>query len=467
MSRHVSSAGPESNSAFCCPICEKEYGRIDHLQRHLNTHTSHRPFTCVQCGRSYRRRDVLTRHHQNCKPGAGIPRTFREPVKRQSTRRACDRCVKQKKVCSNSTPCQNCTAQRKPCTYPPHIVDRQRQSSDAASEAALEMFEVREEIQHPQPSSNLSMGEADGLSECELVLATNCVSGWLQHGLSQGSLSPEANNSHLESLPPDPAWPGPWLHNTLDLESSFITNRDPASHFQFLVGFPRNRGLAETFELGKCTQSFLQTSFKYDASEAILTDMSQNTQDPSLLASCDDPLLMKTMEICNGIRKTILNHPSNIVLSVEWSPLTEAMIQQLFGPSNLRRFLQLYWTLWHPHWPCIHKPTFQYHTTPSMLLAALVLIGASLSPRSQDRENACIWFDIVEEWVFSDNYVTIVTMGCDDHNTSTQDNIAKVKLLQATFAVCIYQLWQGGESAKNRVRRCRFNVLVGVSSEDP
>jgi hypothetical protein len=175
---------------------------------------------------------------------------------------------------------------------------------------------------------------------------------------------------------------------------------------------------------------------------------------------------MKTMEICKGLKATLVNKPANSESSIEWSPLTEAMAQQFFCPSNLRNFLQLYWTLWHPHWPCVHKPTFRCHTTPSTLLAAMVLIGASLSPLSQDRDNARIWFDVVEEWTFNDPCVSSIGAGVEDRCISEKDKDTKLQTLQATYAVFIYQYWQGSDSAQARARRFRFNTLVGVSIWD-
>ncbi|KIW90312.1 uncharacterized protein Z519_08956 [Cladophialophora bantiana CBS 173.52] len=181
-----------------------------------------------------------------------------------------------------------------------------------------------------------------------------------------------ANSTNLEL---DSTWQNGWLSN-LDSTSTLITNRDPALHFQFLIRFAKNRGLADTFEIGKFAPAARQSicgrqnvkarddglglSKGQAASEASSTELSQLSQDRTLVIPfstgdanprtlCNGSLLMKTMEICNGLKTTLMNKSVGSALSMEWSPLTKAMAQQFFGPSNLRAFMQRYWTFLSSH----------------------------------------------------------------------------------------------------------------------
>ncbi|KAH9990374.1 hypothetical protein BJV77DRAFT_924045, partial [Russula vinacea] len=50
--------------AFSCPLfsCGRLFKRLEHLKRHLRTHTSERPFQCQICRKRFSRSDNLTQH---------------------------------------------------------------------------------------------------------------------------------------------------------------------------------------------------------------------------------------------------------------------------------------------------------------------------------------------------------------------------------------------------------------------
>ncbi|OJJ57374.1 hypothetical protein ASPSYDRAFT_90666 [Aspergillus sydowii CBS 593.65] len=48
--------------AFKCSVCERNFNRREHLQRHLTIHYGQKPFTCSQCSYACRRKDLLNRH---------------------------------------------------------------------------------------------------------------------------------------------------------------------------------------------------------------------------------------------------------------------------------------------------------------------------------------------------------------------------------------------------------------------
>ncbi|KAH9170725.1 STE like transcription factor-domain-containing protein [Lactarius sanguifluus] len=63
---HSSSSLPPSQKvkAFSCPLfsCGRLFKRLEHLKRHLRTHTMERPFQCSVCWKRFSRSDNLTQH---------------------------------------------------------------------------------------------------------------------------------------------------------------------------------------------------------------------------------------------------------------------------------------------------------------------------------------------------------------------------------------------------------------------
>ena len=102
------SAATDTPGVHRCPVCLKTYKRREHLQRHRSSHSSERPHRCILCNASFQRTDVLKRHLQTCD---GAPNTS------SGRRRACDRCVRQKKACNSGQPCQNCERRSVACQY--------------------------------------------------------------------------------------------------------------------------------------------------------------------------------------------------------------------------------------------------------------------------------------------------------------------------------------------------------------
>ena len=43
-------------------FCKRPFKRLEHLKRHVRTHTQERPFKCSKCARAFARQDNLTQH---------------------------------------------------------------------------------------------------------------------------------------------------------------------------------------------------------------------------------------------------------------------------------------------------------------------------------------------------------------------------------------------------------------------
>ena len=94
-------------------------------------------------------------------------------------------------------------------------------------------------------------------------------------------------------------------------------------------------------------------------------------------------------------------------------------------------------------------------------------VGACVSPDPVDNEDAKMWFNCVEEMVFTDDdfcsdieppAFTDITIP-----VNTPDNRSKLQALQAAYHVCLYQNWEGTDPSKRRIRRHRFSTVVSVS----
>lgn len=83
-----------------------------------------------------------------------------------------------------------------------------------------------------------------------------------------------------------------------------------------------------------------------------------------------------------------------------------------------------------------------------------------MSPKKSDNEDAQMWFNCVEELVFTDEDFNS-DLACLVSNGLLHRNV--VQALQAAFMVCLYQNWEGSDASKRRIRRYRFATLVSVS----
>ncbi|CAG7557605.1 unnamed protein product [Fusarium equiseti] len=223
--------------------------------------------------------------------------------------------------------------------------------------------------------------------------------------------------------------------------------------FHFLDNFTRRSGLVDSFDCGTYDQRvqvvarFLETDVPYDA----------------LLS---DPLVSQTHQILLNIKEVVTVKPRNSVVELEWSTVLEQTCMQFFSPRNLRKFLALYWHVWHPNVNFVHRSTFEPAKAKSILVAAMALIGASVSPNEADNEQAKMWFNCVEEMIFTDD--DFCNDSLDGESTPGLDpsaNVSKIQALQAAYMVCLYQGWEGTETSKRRIRRFRFSTVISMARD--
>ena len=62
----VSEMGPYPHKSHSCPIpmCGRLFKRLEHLKRHVRTHTQERPYLCTLCNKAFSRSDNLAQHRR-------------------------------------------------------------------------------------------------------------------------------------------------------------------------------------------------------------------------------------------------------------------------------------------------------------------------------------------------------------------------------------------------------------------
>lgn len=180
-----------------------------------------------------------------------------------------------------------------------------------------------------------------------------------------------------------------------------------------------------------------------------------------------NPLTLMTHEIISRIKEVVSLKPRNSIITLTWSPLLEEICLQFFSPPNLSKYLELYWACWHPNWPVVHKPTFSPASAHPVLVAAMALVGACVSPEIHDNESGRAWFDSVEEMAFSDeDFFDNSRAGSTSPMTfNPSKSRRKVQALQAAYAVCLYQNWEGSDRNKRRIRRYRYSTVIAVARD--
>ncbi|KAJ5586325.1 hypothetical protein N7450_006112 [Penicillium hetheringtonii] len=64
----VKKKGATHRKSLSCEYCSRSFARLEHLQRHLRTHTKEKPFSCEICSKSFARSDLLVRHERLVHP---------------------------------------------------------------------------------------------------------------------------------------------------------------------------------------------------------------------------------------------------------------------------------------------------------------------------------------------------------------------------------------------------------------
>ncbi|KAJ5978942.1 Zinc finger C2H2 [Penicillium viridicatum] len=105
---------------FQCGTCSQSFTRIDHLGRHVRSHTQEKPYRCSVCNKRFGRIDLLSRH-------SALHDRESDSTKRQCTEgnsvttrasRACEGCAENHLRCDDDKPCRRCKRKGIHCSLP-------------------------------------------------------------------------------------------------------------------------------------------------------------------------------------------------------------------------------------------------------------------------------------------------------------------------------------------------------------
>lgn len=368
-----------------CSICHKTYKRREHLVRHLASHTAARQHSCASCGATFHRTDVLKRHAQTCEgASASSPSTNR--------RRACDRCVRQKRACSMTRPCHTCKNRGAQCQYSstPGVTGEVDASSDELIWTSMDVL--------PTPDT-----------ETPLLPLVPGPSSVQLDSLNQGALIPEDvpefRMEDFQGISFD------WI-DFLNLNSSTAESRSQSlpvadyrgCSFDFLYRFTSQTGFAASFDCASSEErEQVALSFQRSPSTSgfvpVLLPGERTAASPAIAAfsampldTCQpfpqwlhDPIVIKLQHIILRAKEVITIKPRNSTVTLAWSVPVERKCLQFFSPTRVTKFLELYWSIWHPNVNFLHRPTFDPTQCKSILLAAMALIGEHITQVSYGR----------------------------------------------------------------------------------
>ncbi|KAJ5192745.1 hypothetical protein N7449_008887 [Penicillium cf. viridicatum] len=437
---------PEGSGSpkYECSLCLKRYKRREHLFRHIGSHTSQRSYQCNSCDGAFQRADVLKRHLRTCDGGASRANT---------RRRACDRCVRQKKACSFHQPCHSCAKMGAQCWYSTDTGSSSRLSQHSSTKDTPKDQDLNTQFTDPPPPPSTS----------------NTMTPW---GLTMEDLQNFGTSPTNTFFDPasmqytSPTWPG---FSTLPSEGP-ATLETPISMSSFDCGTHEKREqVAASLDqqiLSELQQRIMSMpALGMDIPSPLILENNSDTSSTSDLPLdwFNDPLYLKTHEILHLVEEVVTIKPRNSSVTLDWSSALRDACLQFFSPSNIIIFLGFYWAIWHPNVSFVHRPTFDMLAAKPMVLAAMALIGACVSPDMPDNEDARTWFNCVEEMGFID----------DDFNSDltyqSSGNMAiqrrKIQAVQAAYIVCLYQNWEGVDASKSRIRRYRFATLVSTARD--
>ncbi|KAK0732014.1 hypothetical protein B0H67DRAFT_640326 [Lasiosphaeris hirsuta] len=383
---------PDTEGLHRCPVCFKGYKRCEHLhlQGQRSSHNAERPHRCILCNASFQRTDVLKRHSQTCDGGSAAS---------TGRRRACDRCVRQKKACNSVQPCQICEKRAVQCQY--------SNANPSASAARLQTDTPAESAESAGGADDISVISDSTVSSIGLTRPRDAAAGIEQASFSDISSLIQSTVSHFPLLD-DQA-------SSHDCRTGLVSSFDCAAlehRHQIVSSF--NHAYLERQRLGP----FMVGALPFiPLDESDCTSYATTGVTGGDLASWSywlhDPTMLRPQEIVLLVKSVVTMKPNNSSVTLTWSSALEQECLQFFLPYRVAKFLELYWSVWHPNVNIAHRPTFDPTTSKPMrvafiryspeywLLGSLLIerISATITtaqekPRNKDRSSGAFFEDI-------------------------------------------------------------------------
>ncbi|KAJ4991812.1 hypothetical protein SVAN01_02662 [Stagonosporopsis vannaccii] len=423
-------------ASHLCPVCSLTFSRSSHLQRHYDTHTTHKAWKCDFCGSQFKRGDALRKHWKGCSLrkllGEAIPAQL-PPGRR---RRACDRCAANKQGCDQKVPCGNCATRSETCSY------------------------VR--------ASSISFSWND-ISNPLDVETWNFQFTPTTLGRFPAVLSTKRNEQRLR------------IDYGCRSQDTSDRPHSRTCHFQidFIIRLANSSGLYHVFNYSspdEHAQSMIESSLfesliDWQETPWLDTDLESfdDRSDPSaiptsLMASwISHPLFSQSASLWGAIQENPL-FTSSIPAAPDAQSTQDCSYIEFFNPFNLEKYLRLFWGQWSLHCPIIHKPSFDIKDTPTFMILVMVLIGCLMSNNTEDASNARKWLEVAEWTVFQHMslWSTFAQSSGEDFVALSRD---KLRLLQSALLVCTVQRWEGLKESKERIRDQRFPAVVAAARD--
>ena len=55
----------KEEKTFACPVCQKQFTRIQSLSTHMKVHLEEKPFSCSTCGKPFSQKKSLLKHEES------------------------------------------------------------------------------------------------------------------------------------------------------------------------------------------------------------------------------------------------------------------------------------------------------------------------------------------------------------------------------------------------------------------
>ncbi|KAJ4258816.1 hypothetical protein NW762_007903 [Fusarium torreyae] len=146
---------------FQCSYCQRTFGRVDHLTRHIRSHLQDKPFRCEVCDKAFGRQDLLKRHaagHNANEPGSKRQKRMSNIAPRVS--QACKACAAAKLKCDEDVSCKRCVTKGINCEREARDVDVGDRTSPRAS-AQSPIVDQEPSIPPFEPQNQLPFSDHD------------------------------------------------------------------------------------------------------------------------------------------------------------------------------------------------------------------------------------------------------------------------------------------------------------------
>ncbi|KAI9825939.1 MAG: hypothetical protein M1819_000458 [Sarea resinae] len=163
-----STSAKQDRGLFQCAECKRSYTRLDHLARHVRSHTQEKPFVCQFCSKGFTRPDLLKRHTVGHDPGSDNKRQKRQhPYRNYRVSRACEACARAKMKCEENRPCGTCRRRGISCESEPGIDSTSR--DDCLAMPASDEIPDWTRTSHSSSQTQMAVNEYDDTDSLETI----------------------------------------------------------------------------------------------------------------------------------------------------------------------------------------------------------------------------------------------------------------------------------------------------------